>query len=82
MTTVTKEQILKSVDKLPPNLLKEAWLFLESLSFKSISTYPAKEKALNDPDGAFPELDISIEAIESILINDWQRREARLLVDG
>lgn len=82
MATVTKEQVLQSVDNLPPNLLKEAWLFLEFLSFKAASTGAELETAPDDPAGAFPELDISMETIESILESDWQKRQSRLLADS
>ncbi|MCP4418631.1 MAG: hypothetical protein GY805_18580 [Chloroflexi bacterium] len=82
MTTITKRQILQSVDKLSPDLFKEAWLFLEFLSFKTASIEPRLESVPSNPEGAFPELDVSLETIGNILNDDRQKRQSRLLTNA
>jgi hypothetical protein len=82
MAAITKEQVIQSIEKLPPELLNEAWLFLEFLSTKTLTNGAESGKIPDDPEGAFPELDISLEVIEAIDKNDWQKRLSRLLHDS
>lgn len=82
MTVVTKEQVIQSVEKLPQERLEEAWLYLEFLSTKTAAPKSKAVSIPNDPEGAFPELDISLETIQAIEKDDWQRRQSRLLPDS
>jgi hypothetical protein len=82
MTTVTKEKIVKAIDELPQEIWDELWLLIEFLKFKSRLTDTAPqvtEKITPKPEGAFPELDLSYEAIEASLATTQQKRQARLL---
>ena len=82
MATVSKEQILQSVEKLPQDMLEEAWLFLEFLNFKASSTKRQKDTSPQKLEGMFPELDISFDDIENALHSDWLDRQSRLSPDA
>lgn len=73
MTIVTKEQVIQTIEKLPPERLEEAWHYLEFLSAKADEPLPLKIPVPSDPEGAFPELDVSIEIIQEIEKDDWER---------
>ena len=82
MAAITKEQVIQSIEKLPPERLEEAWLYLEFLSTKTGIIDSNGEAIPADPEGAFPQLDISFEAIQAIEMDDWQKRQSRLLPDS
>lgn len=79
MTVITKEQIIESIEKLPQKQLEEAWLYLEFLSTKTATLESKLGTIPADPEGAFPDLDISLETIQAIEEENWQRRKTRLL---
>jgi hypothetical protein len=81
MTVITKAQVIQSIEKLPPDRLEEAWLYLEFLSAKPAASGSKAGSIPADPEGAFPELDISLETIQAIVNDDWQKRLSRLLPD-
>jgi hypothetical protein len=82
MTVVTKEQVIQSIEKLPEERLEEAWLFLEFLATKRAAPGSKPVSIPADLEGAFPELGISMETIQKIEKDDWQRRQSRLLPDS
>lgn len=79
MSTISKKKVQSAVDKLTPEMLEEAWLFLEFLSFKASKTDVSMVKIPDDPEGAFPELDIDFQDITAFLQKDEQERANRLL---
>lgn len=82
MSVITKEQVIQSIEKLPPERLEEAWLYLEFLSNKAKASGSQALTIPSDPEGAFPELDISLERIQAFEIDDWQKRQSRILPDS
>ena len=80
MTTITKDQIFQAVKKLPPEMLEEAWLLLEFLSYKATQTN--LQVAVDNPEGAFPELDMSLSEINAVIKNNQLERLNRLFPDS
>ena len=78
--TLTKDVIYQAVDDLPQESWEDLWLVIEFLKFKSLSSEKHLEKPIADPEGAFPELDLSYEAIEASLQVTWRDRSTRLSI--
>lgn len=74
---VIKQDILQTIDALPTEAWEELSLLIDYLKFKTL--FKANQiSTLSNPEGAFPELDLSYEVIEASLRTTWQDRQARL----
>ncbi len=75
--TISKDALLEAIQELPPSTWEELWILVDYLKYKSLHQVVGASQHSN-PEGAFPELDLSYEAVEAALHKTWQRRQGRL----
>lgn len=75
--TISKNDLFEAIQELPPSAWEELWILVDYLKYKTMHQSSRAAQRPN-PEGAFPELDVSFDDIETSLKKTWQNRQGRL----